>query len=56
MFAFVKEERWAARNLSSLSRITVEKFNIIEEKFVESIPLTTANEQKKVLAVLKEVL
>jgi len=56
MFAFVKEERWAARNLSSLSRITVEKFNVIEEKFVESIPLTTANEQKKVLAVLKEIL
>jgi len=56
MFAFVKEERWAARNLSSLSRITAEKFNVIEEKFVESIPLITENEQKKVLAVLKEVL
>ncbi len=56
MFAFVKEERWAAKNLSSLSRITVEKFNVIEEKFVESIPLITANEQKKVLSVLKEIL
>ncbi|MEA3313847.1 MAG: hypothetical protein U9Q18_05680 [Caldisericota bacterium] len=56
MFAFVKDERWAARNLSSLSRITVEKFNVIEKKFVESTPLITANEQKKVLVVLKEVL
>jgi len=55
MFSLAKEEEWPLENLR-LNRLTMEKFKALENKFIESISLITASEQKKVLNALNEVL
>ena len=55
MFSLAKEEEWPLENLR-LNRLTMEKFKMLESKFMESISFLTENEQKKVLTALKELL
>lgn len=55
MFSLAKEEEWPLENLR-LNRITIEKFKMLEDRFMESISFLTENEQKKVLTALKELL
>ena len=55
MFSLAKEEEWPLENLR-LNRLTIEKFKMLENKFIESISFLTENEKKKVLTALKELL